>query len=309
MAKVTIGVNSQPQLNIALRQYLSELADIIMPIQSEAKFVGVSAEAFIPAKLAAEYELTNRALAVLKAFSDEPTRLMGLSVHDSLLQVMASALVLRRDTLASRLETVEADPLMPKEACSPLEIEIRRIDDELGGFWTGYGYSDWLPVLRERREMKLGLSFPRVKSIEAIIQDEEGQVTEFKESFPEQAHELAKEIAAFGTSNPGVILLGVDDNGNPVGLKNMRTVKSRDKMRARIEGISSNGIIPSLPIKVKFEVFKRRTIAVIEVPKGSEPVYYTKNSVPYIRHGSISRPALPQEVNELVKRHLERQSS
>ncbi len=41
----------------------------------------------------------------------------------------------------------------------------------------------------------------------------EGQTIEFMQSFPEQAHELAREIAAFATSNAGAILIGVDNKG------------------------------------------------------------------------------------------------
>ena len=114
---------------------------------------------------------------------------------------------------------------------------------------------------------------------------------------------MAKEIAAFGTSNPGVILLGVTDNGKAVGLDGIETVAGLDKLRTRVEGVSSNSIIPSLPVRLRSIIIDGKTIAVVEVPKGPEPVYYTKNGVPYIRHGSLSRTALPQEVNELVRRY------
>ena len=41
----------------------------------------------------------------------------------------------------------------------------------------------------------------------------ESQNLEFKEEMPNQISDLAKEIAAFATSNTGTILLGVEDNG------------------------------------------------------------------------------------------------
>lgn len=266
-------------------------------------------EPYIPKELAIERETTQQSRSIVSSRSNEMSFLFGVNVPETHLQVMASALALRREDLISRLEAVEADQLMPKEAQSPLRDVIGTIDRDFKAVWGDYGYSPWLQKLRERREMKLGLSYPRDVPIEAIIQDGEGQTTEFIEGFPDQAHELAKEIAAFGTSNPGIILLGVNNNGVPVGLKNMRSIENRDRLRTRVEGVSSNGIIPSLPIRVRFDVAKRHTIAIIEVPKGPEAVYYTTNGVPYIRHGSLSRPALPQEVNELVKRYLERQQA
>ena len=135
-----------------------------------------------------------------------------------------------------------------------------------------------------------------------MIPEGEGQTIEFKEKFPDQAHEIAEEMAAFGTSNPGIILLGVADNGDVIGLHGIDTSVGLDKLRTRIEGISSNGINPSLPVRVRSIRINEVDIAVLEVPKGPEPVYYTKGGVPYIRHGSMSRPALPQEVNELIKK-------
>ncbi len=47
----------------------------------------------------------------------------------------------------------------------------------------------------------------------------EGQNLEFKREFPKQATDLAKEIAAFATSNQGTILLGVSDSGDLVGAR------------------------------------------------------------------------------------------
>lgn len=283
------------------------MTEIIESIQSTVKYAGAPGESYVPQDLADERETTQQSLRLVGS-SDDDWSLFGRSVSETHLQVMASALALRREDLVSRLEAVEADQLMPKEAHSPLRDAITEIDRGFKAVWGHYGYSPWLQKLRERREMKLGLSYPRNVPIETIIQDGEGQTLEFIDSFPEQSHALAKEIAAFGTSNPGFILLGVNNNGVPVGLKNMRGNENRDRLRTRVEGVSSNGIIPSLPIRVRFEIVSRRTIAVIEVPKGPEPVYYTNSGVPYVRHGSLSRPALPQEVNERVRTYLERQT-
>jgi len=46
----------------------------------------------------------------------------------------------------------------------------------------------------------------------------EGQELEYMETFPGNTRELAKEIAAFATSNAGTILIGVSDSGELVGL-------------------------------------------------------------------------------------------
>jgi ATP-dependent DNA helicase RecG len=116
-----------------------------------------------------------------------------------------------------------------------------------------------------------------------------------------------KEIAAFGTTNTGVILLGVANNGDVVGIDDIDTAEGLDRLRLRVEGITSNVIIPSLTVRIRSEEVDQKYIAILEVPNGPEPGYYTKNGVPYILHGSMSRPANPMEVYVLIKRHIEKE--
>jgi len=65
----------------------------------------------------------------------------------------------------------------------------------------------------------------------------ESQSLEYIECFPVQARELAKEIAAFATTNQGLILLGVANNGDLVGLGDAFTQEGRDLLLRRVEGI------------------------------------------------------------------------
>ena len=120
------------------------------------------------------------------------------------------------------------------------------------------------------------------------------------------SHDLAKEIAAFGSSNPGTIFLGVDDNGEIVGLQGVETVKNRDRLQTRVEGICANSVSPPLIARTSFEKYDGKRVLRIEVPKGPEPIYFSSDK-PYVRHGSLSRPARPQEVTELIRRWLARQ--
>ena len=195
---------------------------------------------------------------------------------------------------------------MPPEAGFPLEDELTNLEREFENFYSRYGQSDLLDDLRSRRELKSGLAYPRNLDFSELIPEGEGQTIEFKEKFPDQADDLGKKMAAFGVINPGVILIGVNDDGTIVGLAGIDTNSGLDKLRTRIEGVSSNSINPSLSVRIRKIQIDGKDIAVVEVPKGPEAVYYTKSGVPYVRHGSMSRPALPQEVNELVKRYLER---
>ena len=130
----------------------------------------------------------------------------------------------------------------------------------------------------------------------------EGQALEFKVAFPDQARHLAREIAAFATSNDGKILLGVDDNGQLIGLENLDNPRRRDDLLQRIQGVCHHNVKPSVTVAVEFAFESARVVvvAVISVPKGTQPVYYY-NGVPYLRHLTESRPAQPHEVIELIR--------
>ena len=128
----------------------------------------------------------------------------------------------------------------------------------------------------------------------------ENQELEYMESFPQNVRELAKEIAAFATSNPGTILIGVSNTGDLVGLEDALTIEGRDTLLRRIEGICRGTIKPAITPTVKFANEDDKVVLVIIVPKGSQPVYYS-NHTPYIRHITESRPAEPHEIVELVR--------
>ena len=99
--------------------------------------------------------------------------------------------------------------------------------------WADERLSRDLPILRSRGE---------------------GQDLEYKEIFPENTRDLAKEIAAFATSNTGTILIGVSDSGDLVGLSSCKSTEGRDKILQRLEGISRGTVKPSITPTAKFDV-------------------------------------------------------
>ena len=65
----------------------------------------------------------------------------------------------------------------------------------------------------------------------------EGQHIEYMRSFPEQARDLGKEIAAFASSGGGRILIGVEDDGSLRGVLQIEDPAERDRLVKRVEGI------------------------------------------------------------------------
>jgi len=144
--------------------------------------------------------------------------------------------------------------------------------------WADQNLSSELPVLRVQGE---------------------GQELEYIESFPAQARDLGKEIAAFATSNSGLILLGVRNSGDLCGLEDAKTLKGRDQLLRRLEGICRGTVKPAITPTAKFAVEEGNVVLAVTVPKGSQPIYYC-GDIPYLRHITEARPAEPHEVIELV---------
>lgn len=133
----------------------------------------------------------------------------------------------------------------------------------------------------------------------------ESQELEYMEEFPTNTRELAKEIAAFATTNTGTILIGVSDSGDLVGLPSCETAEGRDQIIRRLEGISRGTVKPAVTPTAKFAVEGDAVVLVLTVPKGAQPVYYASN-VPYVRHLTEARPADPHEVVEHIVDYLRR---
>jgi ATP-dependent DNA helicase RecG len=82
----------------------------------------------------------------------------------------------------------------------------------------------------------------------------ESQQFEFIREFPQQVSDLAKEIAAFATSNTGTILLGVENNGDLIGLEGLEDPTSRDTLLRRLEGICCGAIKPAVIPRVSWAI-------------------------------------------------------
>ena len=133
----------------------------------------------------------------------------------------------------------------------------------------------------------------------------EGQQIEWMRDFPDNTWELRKEIAAFATSNPGVIFLGIDDDGSIRGMDGLQQVTGKDRMKRRIDGVA-RGVKPSVTVRTSFPIDEESgvTLVRIGVPSCPEPVYYV-GDVLYLRSGQESRPANPDEVKELHRQYFE----
>lgn len=118
------------------------------------------------------------------------------------------------------------------------------------------------------------------KEIETLIQQGEGYNVEFKLSIPSKASDLAEEICAFANAAGGVVIIGVNDNGNIVGVSLDNTAKSR------LQNIL-NAVEPTYPAQTQEVEIQGKKLLCIECPSGKEKPYTVSGSI-IVRNGPNS---------------------
>ena len=303
MPHIRIPETSRTRLDLALRKYRAELVELAETFKRSASLAGLSPDGYYPPRLLTEIDRVDVCRRLLVHAVDNGLEYFGRDVHIDHVRTFSTALALHLDDIQRSLEAEGANPLTPSDALQPLADASTSIRQEFDAFWNQYGSSDYLHELRMRRSAKLGLHYPQEMDLETALADGEGQAIESMEQFPENARELAKEIAAFASSNPGHILVGVDNAGKVAGIQGCAGTLQQDKLRLRVEGVSSNSVVPPVAVRVRFEQFRRRWVMWMDVPRGPQP-FYSAGDVPYVRHGTMSRPAQWLEVVERVRTHL-----
>ena len=119
---------------------------------------------------------------------------------------------------------------------------------------------------------------------------------EFKARFTE---EIYKEVIAFANTDGGVIYVGIDDNGNVIGLTDV------DQEYTRITNGIRDAIMPDVTMFVRFQIQENKVVR-ITVSEGTNKPYYLKGkglkpSGVYVRQGTSSVPASPDQIRQMIK--------
>ena len=121
-------------------------------------------------------------------------------------------------------------------------------------------------------------------------------------------HVIAKTISAFLNANGGNLIIGVDDNGNVLGLgKDMETLtkKDIDGFELHLRQIISKYLNGSFEkyLKISFPEIENKLICLVKILKSGKPVFVShegKDSF-YVRIGNSSIPKNRQEQSEYEK--------
>lgn len=126
----------------------------------------------------------------------------------------------------------------------------------------------------------------------------EDQKTELK---VELTKDIKKEVVAFANSNDGTIYIGIDDNGNIIGLTNA------EKDLEALSGMIREGICSDLTLYTKIYIknIGNKDIIIVKVSEAPNKPYYLtekglKSSGVYLRHGNVSVQASEEVIKKML---------
>ncbi|RSN70442.1 ATP-binding protein [Candidatus Korarchaeum cryptofilum] len=145
---------------------------------------------------------------------------------------------------------------------------------------------------------------PTEENLENIIYRGENERVEFKLKI-ENIDDLLETIVAFANKSGGIIIVGVNDNGEVVGFdwKNEKKGESLEDWLSKI--IREKCDPPSIDFNVKEDLrLQEKPLALIEVKEGKNKPYLLKNKCPYIRVGSTDRCMTRWELDDLYSQKI-----
>lgn len=112
--------------------------------------------------------------------------------------------------------------------------------------------------------------------------------------------DIYKEVIAFANTDGGTIYIGIDDNGNEIGIDNV------DDTYTRITNGIRDSIQPDVTVFVRYELQNNNVIR-IDVGEGSFKPYYLKSkgikpTGVYVRQGSSSVPSSYEQIRQMIKK-------
>jgi len=119
---------------------------------------------------------------------------------------------------------------------------------------------------------------------------------QFKRDFTSIDH-LAVEIAAFANSQGGSILVGIDDQGQIVGL----TGGDVRRLNQWISNATTQKIEPPLFVQTTTLLVEQKTILIIAVPRGSHKPYSVNKGDFWVKNGADKRRATREELFRLMQ--------
>ncbi len=114
--------------------------------------------------------------------------------------------------------------------------------------------------------------------------------------------DIKREVVAFSNTKGGTIYVGIEDDGNVIGLNN-----TSDKVCEQIASMLHDGIKPDVTmlVEIKVEYIDNKDVAVVNIQRGTKRPYYLtdkglKPSGVYLRLGNTSVPATETNIRNMI---------
>lgn len=135
--------------------------------------------------------------------------------------------------------------------------------------------------------------------IKALLEQHESKTLEFKRDLS-SLQPILKTIVAFANTAGGIMIIGVRDNGDVVGISDIQ--KQQDKLA---NAIADNIMPKHLFPEFDFYTTKKKDLLIVQVHHLPEPFYIKQegdiNGV-YLRLGATTRQAPPEFIAEIRRR-------
>ncbi len=133
-------------------------------------------------------------------------------------------------------------------------------------------------------------------SLRDLLARGEGLHTEFKE-WPVRPDDFAAAIVAFANSDGGRLLLGVRDDGEPLGIPG----DELDRALQFVDNVAYNNCSPPVTVLQETLPLEDRVVVAVSIPTGDSRPYRTNRGVHYIRTSSGRRHASREELLRLFQ--------
>lgn len=219
----------------------------------------------------------------------------GNRLKYALAQEMTNRAILTQLANRRKSATKAVDYLSQIKADNPKALKLQCIPED-EHLWQIENYEEFLQVRREKlaKEMNAFLNgFDRTEEVEGaatleeIIDEGESDELEFKATFRWDVNEgkinkklqdvIVKTVAAFGNADGGTLLIGVNDDGEAVGLENDYAAlqEGKDKFELTLRQALNNALPESFvarKVKITFPQVKGVEICQVDIEPANDPL-------------------------------------
>jgi hypothetical protein len=256
----------------------------------------------------------------------------GNRIKYALAQELTNRAILTQIANRQKSDEPAADYLKPVKTSFPKALELQCIPED-EDLWSIDNYEMFLEARRKMLAKHLNTFLDKITateetvapvSLEEMIAEGESDELEFKSTLRWDLREalvnrkleevIMKTAAAFANSDGGTLLIGVDDNGNVLGLEPdyySLGGADRDKFELHLRNLLNQqfgtGFVTS-KVTIKFHAIGDKDVCQIGTPAANEPVILKvkdKNGQPtekfYARSGNSSQEIPLSEMSAYIK--------